>query len=116
MTGVAAAVASVPTKSTFFRVLIVRLAFCAEGVLTIPEGATPAATPRRLTRRDTLTAFGDFAAPPSHFGLTIGAQPRAGFARFDFWRRVFRLVGCSALLGSSCLYGCFNTPLLVVSG
>src|SRR3989442_15896242 len=71
MTGVAAAVASVPTKSTFFRVLIVRLAFCAEGVLTIPEGATPAATPRRLTRRDTLAAFGDLAAPPSHFGLTI---------------------------------------------
>src|SRR2546428_10006900 len=63
MTGVAAAVASVPTKSTFFRVLVVRLAFCAEGVLTIPEGATPAATPRRLTRRDTLTAFGDLAAP-----------------------------------------------------
>ena len=32
--------------------------------------------------------------------LTIGAQPRAGFARFDFGRRAFRLVGCSALLGS----------------
>ncbi len=28
---------------------------------------------------------------------TIGAQPRAGFARFDFGRRAFRLVGCSAL-------------------
>ena len=32
--------------------------------------------------------------------LTIGAQPRAGFARFDLARRAFRLVGCSGLLGS----------------
>jgi hypothetical protein len=32
--------------------------------------------------------------------LTLGAQPRAGFARFDLCRRDFRLVGCSALFGS----------------
>ena len=33
--------------------------------------------------------------------LTFGAQPRAGFARFAFCRRAFRLVGCSALIAGS---------------
>jgi hypothetical protein len=32
MTGVAMAAASVPTKSTFFSIVIICLAFCAEGV------------------------------------------------------------------------------------
>jgi hypothetical protein len=31
--------------------------------------------------------------------IDVMAQPRAGFARFDFCRRAFGLVGCSALSG-----------------
>ena len=46
--------------------------------------------------------------------LTIGAQPRAGFARVDFDRRRFRLVGCNALLAGDAADGSARTPLITI--
>jgi hypothetical protein len=46
------------------------------------------------------TKIGEDRKSPSRVRAPIGAQPRAGFARFDVFRRAFWLVGGSALLGT----------------
>ncbi len=46
--------------------------------------------------------------------ITIGAQPRAGLARFDRDRRAVRLVGCSAWLAGDVADGSARTPLITI--
>ena len=56
MTGVAIAAVRVTTKSTFFSVVMIRLAFCAEGVWNDSRGR-PRRQHRRLPWRDTFDAW-----------------------------------------------------------